>query len=182
MREIESRVIGKLKEDEQYEGWWESDFINIPFFDGKKLKITFLDLEDEKDLKEADLAIERFLQKGKIEREAISNLVYRNCMENLEGVGYNEFNEKLWDIKDEKEIWKFVYPSGIEVTKRPYKEQDMYVQICCECEWEIEHGLQIIYRQGKQVTRVSYIDGHITEADAYGKPDWKDELLSKFKE
>jgi rRNA processing protein Gar1 len=32
-----------------------------------------------------------------------------------------------------------------------------------ECEWEPEHGLQIVLRNGEEVTRVSDVDGSIHE-------------------
>jgi hypothetical protein len=56
----------------------------------------------------------------------------------------------------------------------------MYVQIACQCDWEQEHELQLVFRQGRKLTRISYFDGHLTESDAYGKPDEEDELLSGF--
>lgn len=31
--------------------------------------------------------------------------------------------------------------------------------ISCECEWENEHGLQLIFKDGKSLTRVSSVDG-----------------------
>jgi len=52
--------------------------------------------------------------------------------------------------------------------------------VACECDWEPEHGLQLVFRQGRKLTRISAQDGHLTEADAYDKPDEEDELLSKF--
>ncbi|MEO1262853.1 MAG: hypothetical protein AAFZ15_28860 [Bacteroidota bacterium] len=183
MKEIQSRIIGKLKQDEEIEDWWESEPVEIPFFENRKLTITFsgcLPEEDARFLEEADMAIEEFLKKGKSERASVSSLVYKNCMDFLHAIGYEEEDKALWDIKDENEIWNFVDPSEIYVSRRSYKKHDMYVQICCECKWEPEHGVQIVFRQGKQVTRVSGQDGHLTEADAYGKPDEEDELLSKF--
>lgn len=37
-----------------------------------------------------------------------------------------------------------------------------------------------MFRQGKKLTRISDQDGHLTEADAYDKPDEEDELLSHY--
>ncbi|MEM8906426.1 MAG: hypothetical protein AAGD05_01165 [Bacteroidota bacterium] len=185
MKAIASNHLGKLRQHQEFADWWESDPIAIPFFDHQKLKITFSDFipnEDEDFLQEADQAIGRFLQKGKEARNAISSLIYKNCMDFLHEVGFDEADKVLWEIKDETKIWNFVYPKEIFVTRRPYNEKDMYVQICCACKWEEEHGLQIVFRQGKQVTRVSAQDGHLTEADAYDQPDEEEELLSQFKE
>ncbi|MEM6378368.1 MAG: hypothetical protein AAF705_09150 [Bacteroidota bacterium] len=183
MKTIQSKTLGQLTQYEEFEDWWESQAIEIPYFENEQIVITYSDFTPEEDpnfLAEADAAVGEFLKKGISERTATSKLVYKNCMDFLHAIGFEEEDQALWDIKDANEIWKFVYPSEIYVSRRRYKEQDIYVQICCECDWEQEHGLQIVLRQGKQVTRVSSQDGHLTEADAYGKPDEQDELLSQF--
>jgi len=77
-------------------------------------------------------------------------------------------------------IWNFVYPSEIYVSRRQHNDKDIYIILACECEWEREHGLQLALRQGKKLTRVSDQDGHLTEADAYDKSDSEDSLLSAF--
>nr|WP_206680680.1 hypothetical protein [Hymenobacter polaris] len=77
-------------------------------------------------------------------------------------VDFIEEDQPLRDIKDENEIWKFVWPTDIYVSRRPYNEPDIYVQVTCECDWEQEHGLQLVFKQGKKITRVSEQDGHLT--------------------
>lgn len=181
--QITSPILGQLTRDERFPDWWRSEETPIPFFDGKKLPVLFRGLEPDADksfISAADEALTNFFALGKSYRESISPLVYKNCKDFLEAVGYDEADQALWDIKDGNEIWQFVHPSEIYVTRRPCKERDMYVQIACECDWEPEHGLQLVFKQGKKVTRVSDQDGHLTEADAYDKPDQEDELLSKF--
>ncbi|WP_299326235.1 hypothetical protein [uncultured Maribacter sp.] len=185
MNTIKSEIIGELKQDEQFDDWWESEPIEIPFFNNKKINIIFMGLEPESDtefIKEADEALKLFIEKSETDRLLISNLVHKNCMDFLNAVGFDESNQQLWNIKDENQIWDLVQPTGILISRRSYKEQDIYVDINCECDWEQEHGLQLVFRQGKKITRVSQIDGHLTDADAYGKPDSEDELLSQFNE
>lgn len=185
MKEIESKVIGKLIQNQEFDDWWESGFIQIPILDNKELKITFMDFvpeDDEEFIVEADKALEKFLSKKQEEKWELSELVHKNCMEFLEAVGYDEMDKLLWDIKNKNEIWKYVYPHEIYVTRRHRRDEDIYINVTCECEWEQEHGLQLVFRKGKQLTRISSQDGHITEADAYDRPDKEDELLSKFEE
>lgn len=74
----------------------------------------------------------------------------------------------------------FVQPNQIYISRRHRRDKDVYIQVSCSCDWEQEHGLQLVFRQGKKITRISDEDGHLTEADAYDKPDSDDELLSKF--
>ncbi len=146
------------------------------------MSIIFMDYEPETDLKfidEADSALSNFFLLDKQSRLALSDLVFKNYSDFLEAIGDDD--EFKINIKQKEDIWDFVHPSEIYVTRRPYNDMDIYVQIHCGCDWEEEHGLQLVFRQGRQLTRVSDIDGHLTEADAYGKPDSEDELLSKFK-
>jgi hypothetical protein len=182
MKIITSRQIGQLTQDKDFQDWWRGGEIEIPFFDGKKLPIVFMDFEPEADLKfidEADNALFNFLRLDKQERLKLSNIVYQNYSDFLIDIG-NDRNYKL-AIQKNEDIWDFVHPCEIYVTRRRHRDKDRYVQIQCNCDWEEEHGLQLIFRQGRQITRVSDIDGHLTEADAYDKPDSEDELLSSFK-
>jgi hypothetical protein len=181
--QITSQVLGQLIQDNNFPDWWKSQAFKIPFFDNKELTITFMDFEPDYDttfLQEADQALTNFFKLNSADRNSISELAYKNCMDFLNAVSFDIDDQSLRGIKDRNEIWKFIHPSEIYVTRRPYKEQDMYLFVACECDWEQEHGLQLVFRQGKKLTRISDQDGHLTEADAYGKPDEQDELLSKF--
>ncbi|MGN7784466.1 DUF6985 domain-containing protein [Niabella sp. 22666] len=183
MKKIISKIIGQLKQDDNFPDWWKSEEISIPFFDNERLTITFMDFKPEHDktfIEEADQALTNFLELKTDDRNSISELAYKNCMDFLEAVEYDEVDQPLRQINNKKEIWNFIHPSEIYVTRRPYKDQDIYVFVACECDWEEEHGLQLVFRRGKKLTRISDQDGHLTEADAYDKPDEEDELLSKF--
>jgi hypothetical protein len=181
--EITSKVIGQLKQDDQFPDWWKSDAIEIPFFDNEKLTVTFMNCEPEVDedfIEEADQALSNFLKLTTADRRSLSELAYQNCLEALDAAGVDESDEPWGELKDRGEIWNFVHPSEIFVSRRPYKEEDIYVMLDCECDWEEEHGLQLVFRQGKKLTRISSQDGHLTEADADDKPDEEDKLLSQF--
>lgn len=183
IKEITSKIIGRMLQDESFSECWKSEEIAIPFFDHIKLPIIFMGFEPEHDqrfIEEADQALKHFLNLSSEDRYSISELVYLNCMDVLDTFDDDEADETFKQIKSKNEIWNFVQPTDIYVKRRPYNEQDIYVQVACECDWDQEHGLQLVFRQGKKLTRVSAQDGHLTEADAHDKPDADDELLSKF--
>jgi hypothetical protein len=173
MRTIKSEIIGELKQNDQFEDWWESELIEIPFFENKRMKITFMDFIPERDtefIKEADKALKSFLKKSESDRLLISNLAYENCMEFLNAVEFDDADQPLWDLKDKNQIWKFIYPKDIYVTRSHDKFEIIYLNLACECEWEQEHGLQLLFKEGEKLTRISEQDGHITESDSYEKP------------
>jgi hypothetical protein len=165
MNTIETTSNGTLTQHEEFEDWWESKPVKIPFFNHVEVVITFsnyLPGEDANFLEEADAVIRAFLQKGKADKLAISHLVHKNCMDFLHAIGFEEEDKHLWEIEDKDKIWKYIQLEEIFVSRNPYKREDIYVQLCCECDWEQEHGLQIIFKEGKEVTRVSAQDGHLT--------------------
>ena len=162
MEKITLNSIGELKENSDFPGdLLISQPISIPFFDGKKVSFNFDGYSgDESFFAEADTAISNFLEKNEKDREEISNLVFENYRNFVDAVGEDE---NLPQIEYAKNIWHFVYPQEIYIARGDSPDGDIYLQIHCECEWEIEHGLQIVFKQGKKVTRVSYIDGHLTD-------------------
>lgn len=175
--ELFSKIIGRLKQNSSFPDWWESDEIETPFFDNKKLTVTYMDLDPKTDVTfigEADMALSNFFKLNADDRNSFSDLAYKNCMDFLELVGYDEADEQLRLIKDKNEIWNFIYPNQICLQRRHKNDKDIYVVLDCECEWEKEHGLRFVFKQGKWLTRISEIDGHITDEDAYGIPDEED--------
>ena len=49
-----------------------------------------------------------------------------------------------------------------------------YVTFACECDWEPEHGLALVFIDGNRLGRVSSYDGHPTWAHAYADPSMLD--------
>ena len=182
-QEIYSKTIGQLIQHDQFDDWWESGEIEIPFFDHKGFTVIFMDYEPGKDsafMDEADQALTDFLKLNSEDRIAISGLAYKNCTDFLDIVEPDEADEPLRQIEDINDIWDFIYPTGIYVARRHHRDKDIYITIACNCEWEREHGFQLVFRQGKKLTRVSDEDGHLTKSDAFGITDEEDELLSQF--
>lgn len=183
MTAIHSQALGTLEQD-QFDDWWKSAPSPIPFLDGKVLEVIYVSGDDGIDdgvPADVEAAIAAFLALGNADRLAISPLVHANCTEFLDAVEYDEDDAALWAIETPDQIWSFVHPEEIFVERRGRRDEDVYVSVQCNCDWEREHGLQLVFRRGRQLTRVSAQDGHLTEADAYDRPDEADVLLSAFR-
>jgi len=61
-------------------------------------------------------------------------------------------------ISDSESVWKYI---DIDSVNLIYNAQDntVYVQVSTDCDWDIEHGLQIVFKEGKTLSRVSSSDG-----------------------
>ncbi|MEU0884483.1 hypothetical protein ABZ345_38330 [Lentzea sp. NPDC005914] len=73
------------------------------------------------------------------------------------------------------DVWDHVtfdtYEAGVG---RDGPGRPVYVSVECECAWQPEHGLQLVFRDGARVTKVGPYDGHLTNASAYGDEDLRD--------
>jgi hypothetical protein len=108
-----------------------------------------------------------------VDRLSASVHVFQNYRNNVEAVGEDNMSIHIESVTD---IWAHVHPSDIFVSKRGRRDSLIYVQIGAECDWEIEHGLQIVYRSGYMLSRVSAQDGHLTYTDAYNLPEIHDQI------
>jgi hypothetical protein len=166
LKTIKSNSVGILKQANNFDDWWESTPMEISFFEGKKMTVTYMDFVPDSDptfIEEADQAIKTFLSKNEKDRFGISTLAYKNCMDFLNMVEYDEADQPLWDIKDEHDIWKFIYPHDIYVTRGHGEDDGIYINVACECEWEQEHGFQMVFKRGDLLVKLSAQDGYIAE-------------------
>jgi hypothetical protein len=174
-----SEIAGELTQSKQVPDWWESQPLELPLFNNEKASVTFQGLGTEFSMEDADKTLADFLSLTHEYKIKLSGLVYKSYMDFMAEIGDNDDFESL-KIADIEEVWNFIQPNGVAVERRPYNDMDIYIAVGCNCEWEQEHGLQLVFRQGKKLTRISGIDGHLTDADAYDIPDAEDELLSRF--
>lgn len=84
-----------------------------------------------------------------------------------------------WDPGDAKalritgpgDVWAAVqFGRQAIVSRRSSGDRKVYVSVECECDWEPEHGLQIVFREGRRITKLGPYDGHLTNSDALADP------------
>src|SRR5262249_22635402 len=76
-------------------------------------------------------------------------------------------------VEQPSDVWSYVeLGREIHVSRRADgdSEDGVYLSLECHCDWEVEHGLQLVLRDGRSITKVGMYDGHVTNADAYAKP------------
>ena len=72
-------------------------------------------------------------------------------------------------IRAPEDVWRHVQ-LGDELWVQRAQSGRWFVSIECECDWEPEHGLQLVLEDGARVTKVGPYDGHLTNAAAYADP------------
>lgn len=82
-------------------------------------------------------------------------------------------------IESPESVLDHIHPGGEAIVQRDADDQRVYISIECECDWEPEHGLQIVFQDGTTVTKVGPYDGHLTNAAAYGRPDFRGVIYAR---
>ena len=82
----------------------------------------------------------------------------------------NQFldSEDELHVENPDDLWNHVSFGGeVYIERRHYGDRKLYATIECGCDWEEEHGLQLVLREGLAVTKLGPYDGHLSNADAY---------------
>ncbi|QKD00325.1 DUF6985 domain-containing protein [Mesorhizobium loti] len=139
--------------------------IKVPYFDDSEIEFSDGDY-DPGDARPA-AALNAFLALTSDNRLNDSRHVYAYYRDYREAVGGEDWMdaemgmpEKPWDI------WSFVYPSELGIWPGDDGDDNHYVYLEANCDWEEEHGLLLVWRNGAMLTRVSGFDGHPTNEDA----------------
>jgi hypothetical protein len=166
-------ALGPLHRDLHIPEWLVSEPLPIPFFDGQKVPVTIEKLK-ESDQKEIEDAVSSFLRLGRVDRLAISGYVFANYQQTAELVSEEDLG---CHIESEQAVWDHVQPGEIYISRRHRRDCAIYLVIGASCDWEPEHGLQMVYRRGSELVRVSQQDGHLTHTDAYDLPEEQDRIV-----
>ncbi len=159
-------VLGELVRHERYDGLWRSSPLPVPLFDGAPIGFEFEDLSGDGPLPlELSAVVAAFLRLTTADRAAMTLPIWQNYQEILEAAG----DDAKVDAAGPEDIWRFIWPThGAALRSISAADKNVYVRITCGCGWEPEHGLQLVFRAGCELSRVSEYDGHVTEEDASG--------------
>jgi len=66
------------------------------------------------------------------------------------------------------DVWRHVDLGSVLVVARDHGSgRDVFVSLESNCAWEVEHGLQLVFKNGREVSKVGPFDGHVSNASAY---------------
>jgi hypothetical protein len=152
--------VGKLEYDQEYDGW-RSQPVKVNVLDGKLLPFILADEWNQVSLLQPiQSAVENFLGLDPEHREELTDLVYKNYEEVLERSTFQPL-----PIREKSQIWKYIFPTEILIKQGVDDATDIFIEhgvvyivASGYCEWEQEHGLEMVFKRGNEVVRVSEID------------------------
>jgi hypothetical protein len=158
--------LGQVLKQPEY-GWYVSNPIPVPIFGGKACTIIVDGYADDDRKDEFHAAIANFLSGSPAVLREADHALFRY---------YKDFEEYWLDdgnpaLKSADELWQRVrLGSQPMVTRRAYGDKGIYVTVECECAWEEEHGLQIVFKNGLKINKLGGYNGHLTNSDAFDNP------------
>ena len=149
-------------------GWYRSAPIPVPVLGGAPCLITVDGYDDDPAQEDFHAVIRNFLaldHSALVEAASSIYAYYRDAMDDVLADGDDEWHV---EISGPEDVLAHVQLGNEPIVVRDSNgDQRVYVSVECECAWEPEHGLQIVFRDGATVTKVGPYDGHLTNSAAH---------------
>lgn len=75
------------------------------------------------------------------------------------------------DIHEPADVWKHVDLNlELAVMRDHGSGREVFLSVSGSCAWEPEHGLQLVFEDGRKVSKVGPYDGHVSNVSAFDDP------------
>jgi hypothetical protein len=157
--------LGVVEEDDAA-GWWLGSERPIAVLGGTLCRIVVEGYDEDENKQDFHRAIANFLAADEAALKAVSSEVFAYYQDMVAYMSPGD--EAYVRISSPDDVWSHVQ-FGYEplVSRHSYGDKRVYVSLECNCDWEPEHGLQIVFRDGSRVCKVGPYDGHLTNGSAF---------------
>ncbi|HEY8577816.1 MAG TPA: hypothetical protein VIL88_15935 [Devosia sp.] len=146
--------------------------VKVAYFDGAEL---VFDTEEDLDEHKTAAAVEAFLALTAGDRIKDTRHVYAYYKDVHEATdGQDWLDEEMGVPATPEAIWSHVQPGMLGIWHGYGEDESVYVFAECNCDWDVEHGLLLVWRDGKVLNKAGEFDGHPTNANAYGDETLRD--------
>jgi hypothetical protein len=163
MKTIEISGLGILHKDSENDSYC-SEPRHITVLGDEMCFISLENYDEDHCQQDFHVAIQNFLLIEQSVIRAVEQDIYRyyqDCNSYLQ-----PDDEEFISIASPEDIWEHIEIGGEATVSRRFDgDQGIYISLSCYCDWEEEHGLQIVFKNGSRVNRVGSCTGHLTNAD-----------------
>ena len=152
-------------------GWYCSEPRPIAALGGAVCQVVLHGYDDDPDRDEVHAVVGTFLSMDDSALRAAAPAIFEYYGYITEAVIADDDLDWYVEVTGPDDVWNHIEVGPYVIVRR---DERVYVSVECECDWEPEHGLQIVFRDGRTVTKVGPYNGHLTNSSAYGRPDLDD--------
>jgi hypothetical protein len=170
--------LGVIEEDEGT-GWWMSSERPVTVLGGALCRIVVEGYLEDDNKQDFHRAIANFLAADEAVLKAVSSEVFAYYQDM---VAYTSPGDEAYvQIASPDDVWSYVQLGNEPmVSRQSYGDKRVYVSLECNCDWEPEHGLQIVFRDGSHVSKVGPYDGHLTNGSAFNDTSLQDVIYRRL--
>src|SRR5262245_40551298 len=140
--------LGKLRQDPKVPEWWDTRPIPVPFCSAKAVPFCVrTEAKDDIYPPDVDEAVRNFLALTDEDRRAASGRVFAYDRRVLEAIPDVDLG-----IKKAADVWKHLRAEGVSVDRYVEADGEVYVRVVYQCDWDREHGFQILLKHGTTIT------------------------------
>jgi hypothetical protein len=163
--------LGLMTEDEDL-GWFVSEPIAIPPLGGNDRRVVVRGYEGDASPTDFHAAIKNLLSADESVLRHAAPYVYEYYTDMR--AAWEEEGESTVSIASPDHVWEYVtLGRNVTVTRRHGGDKAVYISIECNCAWEPEHGLQLVFDHAMHVVKVGSYNGHLTNSDAYANKKYE---------
>ena len=153
-------LLGELAQHATIPEWWVSRPVVVRFLSEQPIPFTLM-VQADGDEYPPDVAeaVARFLSLGPTDRAAATGRVFEYYCDYV-----NAVPDAHLGIDEPDSIWPHIQARYAALQRKGKTGRHVYVLLVCDCEWDDEHGLQLLYRDGNDLVHVGDQDGGITYA------------------
>lgn len=159
--------FGLVKLEEKNEKW-ATEPVNIKFLDCEKCRFVFDDAYiTDSNKEDYHLAISNFYNLTKSVLLAVSKYAFQYYQDITSQLNPESswYKDSYVYIANENDVWNYVQFCEILTITRNKEDNTVYICLGASCDWEPEHGLQLVFKKGEFVNRLSQIDFILTNSD-----------------
>jgi hypothetical protein len=152
--------FGKISRDKYVSHTYNSEPIQIEF-PVDATTVVSLHSEDKTELERYGAAFDKLMAtdiSNKVDLEKLIFEFYTRIKK------YDTGDYQIIAINSPEEIWSHISVNSIVIRT---DGSSVYIQVELDCDWDIEHGMQIVYRDGDALVRVGENDGNCVASEFY---------------
>jgi hypothetical protein len=168
VRDVELQESGPLGTSDRF-GWVRVGPVFVPLT-GRESEIVLEGYVEDDSMQDFEQAVDNFLSQDADSLRFCERWVFEYYRDSR--AVRDESDVSPPRITSAAEIWSHVQFGGVlTVSRRARGDRAVYISIECYCDWDPERRLQLVFRKGERITRVGPFDGHLSNADAFGRPE-----------
>jgi hypothetical protein len=159
--------LGQLTRDDEL-GWYTSQPVTLPILGGRACPVVLDGYDDDPDPEAFHRAVADLLNAPPAVLLEAEPYLVQYCSDANDV--WEPGDPERVELDSPGDVWTHLHILDATVSRRGWADGAVYISFQGDVDWELEHGLQIVFRGATKLVKVGPYDGHLTNADAYGDP------------